>query len=245
MRVIARKEITQFFSGLTGFIAIGVFLLLCGLLLFIIPSNSVLDFNILDYGVASLEKFFKLAPWVLLLLIPAITMRLFSDEYKVGTIEILKTKPLQAWQLVLGKYYGALAIVFIALLPTLIYVIAVKSISTNSNLDFGSIIGSYFGLFFLAAVFVAIGLCCSSFTHNVVTSFLVSMFCCLIFYFLFTAISKISFFKGGIDYYLEALGLDFHYRSISRGVVDTRDIVYFITTIFLFLTITYRNIIKR
>jgi ABC-2 type transport system permease protein len=242
---ICKKEISQFFSSLTGYIAIGAFLLLCGLLLFIIPSNNVLDYNILDYGYASLDKFFKLAPWVLLLLIPAITMRLFSDEFKVGTFEILQTKPLTKWQIIFGKYFGALSIVLIALLPTLIYVFAIKALSTHTGIDAGSILGSYLGLFFLAAVFVAIGLCCSSFTNNAVAAFLISILVGLLMYFFFTAVSRMSFVKSGMDYYIENLGVDFHYRSISRGVLDTRDIIYFITTIFLFLGITYRNIEKR
>jgi ABC-2 type transport system permease protein len=242
---ICKKEVFQFFSSLTGYIAIGVFLLLCGLLLFIVPTNNVLDYNMLDNGYATMDKFFKLAPWVLLLLIPAITMRLFSDEFKIGTYEILQTKPLTQWQIVWGKYLGALIIVAIALIPTLIYVFAMKALSTQTGIDVGSIIGSYLGLFFLAAVFVAIGMCCSSFTNNSVAAFMISVLVCLLIYFFFTAVSRMSFLKGGIDYYIESLGLDFHYRSISRGVIDTRDLIYFFTTILLFLGITYKNLGKR
>ncbi len=245
MLTIIKKEIQQFFSSLTGYIAIAVFLLLCGLLLFIVPSNNVFDYNMIDYGYASLEKFFKLAPWVLLFLIPSITMRLFADEFKSGTFEILKTKPITNWQLILGKYFGAFSIVVIALLPTLIYVLAMQKLSANAGLDTASIIGSYIGLLFLAGVFLAISLCCSSFTGNAVVAFMISILLCLMVYFLFTAISRISFFKGGFDYYLESLGLDFHYRSISRGVLDTRDLIYFATTIFLFLSICYKNLLKK
>ncbi len=242
---VAKKEIFQFFSSLTGYIAIGSFLFITGLLLFVIPSNNVLDFNILDYGYASAIKFFKLAPWIFLLLIPAITMRLFSDEFKVGTFEILQTKPLTKWQIIFGKYFGALSIVAIAIIPTIIYVFAIKSLSTSTGIDVGTTIGSYIGLFFLAAVFVAIGLCCSSFTNNAVVAFMISVVLCLLVYFLCTAISRVSIFKGGLDYYIESFGLDFHYKSISRGLIDTRDIIYFLTTIFLFLSITYHNLNKR
>jgi ABC-2 type transport system permease protein len=242
---VCKKEIRQFFSSLTGYIAIVVFLLLNGLLLFIVPSNNVLDYNILDYGYASLDKFFKLAPWVLLLLIPAITMRLLADEFKTGTWEILQTRPLTRWQIVLGKYFGALAITGIAILPTLVYVLVVKALSTATGIDNGAIIGSYLGLFFLAACFTAIGLACSSFTQNSVAAFIISVLVCLLMYFFFSAISRSAALQGGADYYIEMLGLDFHYRSISRGVVDTRDIIYFITVIGLFLVIAWKNAGRR
>jgi ABC-2 type transport system permease protein len=242
---VVKKEVSQFFSSLTGYIAIIVFLLLCGLLLFIIPSNNVLDFNMLDYGYASLEKFFKLAPWVLLLLVPAITMRLLSEEFKTGTFEVLKTKPLTSWQIILGKYFGALGIVFIALVPTIVYVFAIKALSANNGIDLGSTIGSYVGLFFLVSVFVSIGLCCSSFTTNAVAAFIISVLVCMVMYFFFAAISRMEIFKGGIDYYIESIGLDFHYKSISRGVLDTRDLVYFLSAILLFLGITYKSLLKK
>lgn len=242
---ICKKEIRQFFSSLTGYIAIIVFLLLCGLLLFIVPSNNVLDYNILDSGYASLDNFFKLAPWVLLLLIPAITMRLLADEFKAGTWEILQSRPITRLQIVLGKYLGALVIVVAALLPTGVYVLAVNALSSGPGIDAGVIAGSYLGLLLLAAVFTAIGLCCSSFTSNAVAAFIISVLICLIMNFLFTAISRAGAFSGGADYYIEMLGLDFHYRSISRGVIDTRDLVYFAAVIFLFLTITWKNTARR
>jgi ABC-2 type transport system permease protein len=245
MFTLVKKEVAHFFSSLTGYMIIATFLLLCGLLLFVIPSNAVMDFNLLDYGYVTLEKFFQLAPWVLLLLVPPITMRSFADEYKTGTIEILRTKPLNSWQIVLGKYFGALFIVFIAIIPTVVYTIAVQSLSSQNGLDGGALVGAYLGLFFLAAVFVAIGICCSSFTANAVVAFVVSIVVCFLFYFLFTAISKISIFKGGVDYYIESLGLDFHYKSISRGVLDTRDIIYFLVAIGLFLTIAFKNLHKK
>jgi len=237
---VCKKEFRQFFSSLTGYIAIIVFLLLNGLFLFVFP-----DSNLLDFGYATLDKFFELAPWILLLLIPAITMRSFAEEFKSGTFEILQTKPLSSWQTVFGKYLGALLVVWIALLPTLVYVISIQQLSAEGGIDMGATIGSYIGLFFLSAVFTAIGICCSSFTSNAVVAFIISGFACFLIYSGFNAISRIPALQSGADYYIEMLGIDFHYRSISRGVIDSRDIIYFISVIGLFLSITHRNLVKR
>ncbi len=215
-------------------------MLLCGVFLFLLPQSSILDNNY-----ATLDKFFELAPWVLLFLVPAITMHSLSEEFKTGTFEILKTKPLSAWQIVLGKYIAILMVMLIVILPTLIYIITIKSLSTQGTIDSGSITGSYVGLFLLAAVFAAVSLCCSGFTNNAVVAFLIGVFVCLILYFGFNAISKISFFANGLDYYIEMLGIDFHYKSISRGVIDTRDVVYFFSIIFLSLLITVKNICRK
>lgn len=237
---VCKKEFRQFFSSLTGYIAIVVFLLLNGLFLFVFP-----DTNILDFGYATLDKFFELAPWILLLLIPAITMRSFADEFKGGTFEILQTKPLSRWQVVGGKYFGSLLVVLIALLPTLIYIFTILQLSETGSIDAGAIIGSYIGLIFLVAVFVAIGICCSSFTNNAVVAFIVSAFVCFILYSGFNAISRIPALEAGGDYYVEMAGIDFHYRSVSRGVVDSRDIIYFLSVIGFFLVFTGRNLLKR
>jgi ABC-2 type transport system permease protein len=237
---VCKKEFRQFFSSLTGYIAIVVFLLLNGLFLFVFP-----DTNILDFGYATLDKFFELAPWILLLLIPAITMRSFADEFKGGTFEILQTKPLSRWQVVGGKYLGSLLVVFIALLPTLIYIITIQQLSETGGIDTGGIAGSYIGLIFLVAVFVAIGVCCSSFTNNAVVAFIVSAFMCFILYSGFNAISRVPALEAGADYYIEMAGIDFHYRSVSRGVVDSRDIIYFLSVIGFFLVFTGRNLLKR
>jgi len=237
---VCKKEFRQFFSSLTGYIAIVVFLLLNGLFLFVFP-----DTNLLDFGYATLDKFFELSPWILLLLIPAITMRSLAEEFKGGTFEILQTKPLSRWQIVFGKYLGALLVVWIALLPTLVYVISIQQLSAEGGIDTGAIIGSYIGLLFLSAVFTAIGVCCSSFTSNAVVAFIISGFACFIIYSGFNAISRIPALESGADYYIEMLGIDFHYRSISRGVIDSRDIIYFLSMIGLFLAITHRNLVKR
>jgi ABC-2 type transport system permease protein len=236
---VCKKELRQFFSSLTGYIAIIVFLLVNGLVLFVFEDN------ILDFGYATLDRFFQLAPWILLLLIPAITMRSFAEEFKTGTFEILQTRPLSRWQIVTGKYMGSLIVVFIALIPTVIYIFTIQRLSSNDGLDIGATIGSYIGLFFLAAVFTAISICSSSFTNNAVVAFIISLIGCALLYYGFSAISKLPALANGPDYYTEMLGIDFHYRSISRGLIDTRDIIYFLSVIFLFLAITNRNLMKR
>ena len=236
---ICKKELRQFFSSLTGYIAIIVFLLVNGLMLFVFEDN------ILDFGYATLDRFFQLSPWVLLLLIPAITMRSFADEFKGGTFEILQTRPLSRWQIVGGKYLGSLVVVLIALIPTIVYFFSIQALSSNEGIDTGATIGSYIGLFFLAAVFTAIGICISSFTNNAVVAFIISLIAWVLLYYGFSATSRLTMFAGGVDYYIEMLGIDFHYRSISRGVIDSRDIIYFLSMIFLFLTITDRNLLKR
>jgi ABC-2 type transport system permease protein len=234
---ICKKELRQFFSSLTGYIAIIVFLLANGLMLFVFEDN------ILDFGYATLDRFFQLAPWILLLLIPAITMRSFADEFKSGTFEILQTRPLSRWQIVSGKYFGSLVVLLIALLPTVVYFFSIQALSSNEGIDTGATIGSYIGLFFLAAVFTSIGVCVSSFTNNAVVAFIISLIACVLLYYGFSSMSRL--FDSGADYYIEMLGIDFHYRSISRGVIDTRDIIYFLSMIFLFLAITDRNLLKR
>lgn len=236
---ICKKELRQFFSSLTGYIAIIVFLLVNVLVLF------VFDDNVFDFGYATLNRFFQLAPWILLLLIPAITMRSFAEEFKTGTYEILQTRPLSRWQIVGGKYFGSLVVVFIALLPTIIYIISIQRLSSNEGLDMGATIGSYIGLFFLAAVFTAISICCSSFTNNAVVAFITSLIGCALLYYGFSAISKLPALSNGPDYYVEMLGIDFHYRSISRGLIDSRDIIYFLSMVLLFFAITNRNLLKR
>jgi ABC-2 type transport system permease protein len=241
MWAVCKKDLRQFFSGLTGYVAIIAFLLLNGLMLFVFR-----DSNILDDGYASLDNYFSLAPWVLLLLIPAITMRLFSEELRAGTIETLKTRPLTRVQIVGGKYLSALLVVLLALLPTLIYIVSIKSLEAgNASLDTGGIIGSYIGLALLCASFTAIGTWCSSFTANAIVAFLASAFGCFLLYSGFTSLSKLPNFSGGADYYLGMLGVDFHYQSISKGVLDSRDVLYFISLIFFFLFLTQRRLSKK
>ena len=236
---VCKKELRQFFSSLTGYIAIIVFLLVNGLVLFVFEDN------IFDFGYATLDRFFQLAPWILLLLIPAITMRSFAEEFNTGTYEILQTRPLTRWQIIGGKYLGSLIVVFIALLPTIIYILSIQRLSSTEGVDMGATAGSYIGLFFLASVFTAISICSSSFTNNSVVAFITSLLGCALIYYGFSAISRMPALANGPDYYVEMIGIDFHYRSISRGLIDTRDLIYFLSVIFLFFSITNRNLLKR
>ena len=233
---ICQKEINQFFSSLTGYIAIILFLLINGIFLFLLKDSSILDF-----GYASLDNFFELAPWVLLFLVPSLTMRTFSEEFRAGTFEIIKTMPVTELKIVVGKYIAVLVLILFSILPTLIYVFTIHSLS-QTTIDSGGISGSYAGLFLLASTFASIGLFCSSLTNNGVVAFLLSAFVCLLLYFGFNALSKIQVFQGNADYYIEMLGIDFHYRSISRGVLDSRDVVYFFSLIVLTLYGTSKNL---
>ena len=241
MYSIFLKEIKGYFSSLVGYVVVIVLLLICGLFMWILPAT-----NLLDFGFLSMDKFFAFAPWVLLFLIPAITMRMFPDELKSGTIEILLTKPVTEMQIILGKFFASLALVLIALLPTVIYVFSMRFLASEGHtLDTGGILGSYIGLFFLAASFCGIGIFASSLTSNQIVGFLSSLIGCLVLYFGFEAISKIPAFSSGLDYILSASGLASHYNNISRGVVDTRDIIYFATVVVLFILATQIVLKKR
>lgn len=236
---LCKKELRQFFGSLTGYLVVAVFLAASGLVLFVFEDN------ILDFGYATLDRFFILAPWLLLLLIPAITMRSFAEEFRTGTYELLATQPLSKASLVLGKYLGALLVVLIALLPTFIYGVAIESLATGEGLDKGAVLGSYLGLFLLAAVFTMIGVYCSSLTANTVVAFLLALVVSVLLYYGFTAISRLPVFSAGADYWIEWLGIDQHYQSISRGLVDSRDLIYFISMGLLFFFLTIRNLLQR
>ncbi len=233
MIAILRKEINSFFSSPIGYLVIGVFLVVNGLFLWVFRGS----YNILDSGFASLEPFFTLAPWIFLFLIPAITMKSFSEEKKQGTLELLLTKPISHWQLVLGKYLGALVLVLLALVPTLLYVWAIYSLGKpEGNLDTGAIIGSYLGLMFLGGCYTAVGVFASALTTNQLVSFMLAVFLCFAGFFAFEAVANLNLESGTFG--IEDLGLSEHYKSISRGVVDTRDLVYFLSFIVFFLALT-------
>lgn len=241
MLAIFKKEINQFFSSVTGYVAIIAFLLANGLFLFVFPETSLLN-----SGYANLDPLFELAPMIYLLLIPAITMRSFADEFKSGTMELLSTKPLTWWQIVTGKYLGSLLIVVLSLIPTIVYYIAIRVLSAPPGQpDNGGIIGAYTGLLLLGAVFTAIGIWASSLTSNAVVAFLIAVFTCFICYNGFDALSKIPAFSGGADYYLQMAGIRFHYTSISRGVIDSRDVVYFLSIIALMLYLTKTSLQRK
>ena len=241
MWIICKKEVSQFFSNLTGYLAILLFLLLNGLFLFFFSS-----FNILDFGYASLENFFTLAPFVLLVLIPATTMRLLTDEWKSGTMEILLTRPVSTRSIIVGKYLASFIVITLALIPTLIYPVCLQFLAAdNQALDWGATSGAYIGLLFLCSSFAAISLCISSFTQNAIVAFLTGAFACFIAYKGFDAISQLEIFRGKGDYIILQLGMEYHFRSIARGVIDTRDLIYFISLTYLFLHITIHRISVR
>ncbi|MFO0415395.1 MAG: Gldg family protein, partial [Bacteroidota bacterium] len=238
---LCKKEFRQFFSNLTGYLAIGLFLLLNGLFLFFFSS-----FNILDYGYASLDNYFTLAPYVLLILIPAITMRQISDEWKSGTMELLQTGPLTNLQIIGGKYLAALLVTAIAILPTFTYALSISLLSAAETiLDKGAWFGSYLGLFLLCGVFCAISLLAGSFTQNSVVAFLTGALGCFVFYQGFDALSSLRFFQTGADFYIQQAGLEYHYRSISKGILSLSDLIYFFSLIFLFIYFTVRRIAKN
>ena len=241
MITLFRKEISSFFSSLIGYIVITVFLLINGLFLWVFP----LEFNILDFGYASIENLFMLAPIVFLFLIPAITMRLFADEKKSGTIEILLTQPLTDLEIILAKYFAGLVLVLFSLLPTLIYFFSVYQLGLPpGNIDTGGMWGSYIGLLFLGASFVAIGLFSSSITDNQIVSFIIAIFLCGFLYIGFEFIYSLDLF-GNIDLFIKSLGINAHYTSMSRGVIDTRDVIYFLSVIALFIILTKFSLASR
>jgi ABC-2 type transport system permease protein len=235
MLAILRKEINSFFSSSIGYLVIALFLILNGLFLWFFES----DFNIFDYGFADLTPFFTLAPWILIFLIPAITMRSFSEEKRLGTLELLLTKPISGWHIVLGKYFGAFVLILLALIPTLTYVYTVWTLGNPvGNLDVGSTLGSYFGLLFLIAAYTSIGVLTSTLSQNQIVAFIVAVFICFFMYFGFEGIASTDIF-GDFNGLVEKIGMKTHFDSIARGVIDTRDVIYFvsITDFFLFLTV--------
>ena len=234
MFTLLKKELSTFFSSLIGYIVIIVFLLINGLFMWVFRGQS----NILDAGYSNIETLFIISPWVFLFLVPAITMRLFADEKKTGTIELLFTRPLSDLQIILAKYFAGLLLVLFALLPTLIYFYSAYILGNPvGNIDIGGTWGSYIGLFFLSAVYVAIGVFSSSLTENQIIAFIIGMLSCFFFYIGFEYISELSFLQFMENTVLN-LGINEHYKSISRGVIDTRDLIYFFVIIALFIVLT-------
>ncbi len=239
MWMICKKEWQQFFASLTGYLVLGVFLGLTGLLFFVFPDTSLLNF-----GYASLAPFFQLMPWLLLFLIPAITMRSISEEMRTGTYEILQTLPLSLRQIIVGKYWGVLFIVLIALVPTIVYAFSMQALSITGGIDLGATIGSYISLFLLAGVFAAIGIYASSVTNNTIAAFGLGGLLSFALFAGFTAIAKLSLFSGGADYYIELMGIQLHAANISRGVLAASDIIYFVAVIGFFLYMTQLQLTK-
>lgn len=234
MYTLFRKEISGFFSTLTGYIVIIVFLVINGLFMWVFPGA----YNVLDSGYATLDTLFVIAPWVFLFLAPAVTMRMFADEKKSGTIELLYTRPLTDFQIIFAKYLAGLVLVLFSILPALIYFYSVYQLGNPvGNIDTGGTWGSFIGLFFLAAIYVAIGVLSSSFTENQIVAFVLGMLLCFLIYIGFDYLSQLSLFRS-IDGFIINLGINEHYKSMSRGVIDSRDMIYFISVIAFFLLVT-------
>ena len=235
------KELNTFFSSLTGYISIVIFLLLTGLFLWVFSDTSIINYNY-----ASLGQLFTIAPLVFMFLIPAITMSSFSDEKQRGTLELLVTKPLTDWDIVAGKYLAALALAIIALIPTLIYYYSIVQLgSPKGNIDTGAVIGSYIGLIFLAGIFTSAGIFLSSITSNQIVAFILTAFVCFLLFWAFDFLSATPLFFGKMDNFVKGLGIEFHYDNISKGRIDTRDIFYFVSMIGLFLWLTIVSLDKR
>jgi ABC-2 type transport system permease protein len=234
MIALLKKEIATYLSSLIGYVVIAVFVLITGLFLWIFQG----EFNILDSGFSSIEPLFFISPWVFMFLIPAITMRSFAEEKRSGTIELLFTRPLTDLQIISAKYLAGLLLVIIAILPTLVYYITVYKLgSPVGNIDSGGTWGSYIGLLFLAAGYIAIGIFASSITNNQIVSFLFAAMMC---FFMYTGFSSLASFElfGSLDNKIIKLGIQDHYNAMSRGLIDTRDVVYFIALIAIFLILT-------
>ncbi len=238
---IFRKELNTFFSSLIGYVVIGVFLTVLGLVLFVFPDSSLLESPF-----ATLDPLFDLAPVVFLFLAPAITMRLFAEEHMFGTMELLMTKPLRDGDIVLGKFLAALALLLFALLPTMLYFTTIYRLGQpQGNLDSGAVAGSYLGLLFLGGAFVSIGLFASSLSRNQIVAFLLATVLGFVFYYGFFYISRLPFLVGWGDDVVQMIGMDYHYHSISRGVLDSRDLVYFLSVIVFFLAASLVSLDRR
>lgn len=239
MLSIFNKEVGTFFNSLIGYIVIGVFLMLSGLFMWLYPSS-----NILDYGYAEMTSFFDFSPYIFLFLIPAITMRMFSEEFRSGTIELLFTKPVSVYGIIFGKYLATIFIVVLALLPTLVYYFSIYSLGNPpGNIDSAAVVGSYFGLVFLSSAYAAIGLFTSSVTKNQVVAFILAAVLC---YFFYDGLGQLSqLFRGGLQFYINYLSISFHYSSLGKGLIDSRNILYLLSFTFLFIFFTKLSLNKK
>jgi ABC-2 type transport system permease protein len=241
MLAIFRKEISGFFSSLTGYIVILVFLLINSLFMWIFPG----EWNIFDTGYAGLDTLFFLSPWVFLFLVPAVTMRMIAEEKRLGTIELIYSRPITERGIIWGKYLASILLVLLALLPGLIYYISVYMLGeTPGNLDKGGTLGAFIGLFFLASVYASAGIFASSVTDNQVVAFILAVLIC---FFLFMGFDSFAYLPGlkKIDEFVIRLGIDEHYKSVSRGVIDIKDVVYFISVAMIFNEATRLVLLSR
>lgn len=226
MYPILLKEFNSYLNALIAYMVISVFLISIGLYMWVFPESSVLE-----YGFADMQTLFVMAPWIFLFLIPAITMRTFAEEKRSGTLELLLTRPLTDMQIILGKYFACLLLAVLALLPTLLYYFTVYHLgSPPGNVDSAAVVGSYLGLVLLAAVFSSIGIFASSLTDNQIVSFILAVFLCLVIYSGFDSIASIDVW-GTFSYFITQLGISYHYNSFSKGLIDSRDVLYFLSVI--------------
>jgi ABC-2 type transport system permease protein len=233
MFTVFKREISSFLSSLIAYIVIVVFLLVTGLFMWVFP-----DYSLLDYGYASLDQLFVIGPWLFMFLIPAITMRFFSEEKRTGTIELLFTKPVTDLQIILGKFFAGFALVIFAVLPTVLYAITLWFLADPvGNIDTGGILGSYIGLLLLGAVFVSIGIFASAITDNQIVAFILGLFLCFFMYSAFDSLKLLNL-PVKTQLILEQLGISSHFYAMGKGVIDTRDLVYFGSVICLFVMLT-------
>jgi ABC-2 type transport system permease protein len=241
MFAIFTKELRNFFSSLTGYISAIVFLLIIGLIMWVIPG----DLNVLESGYATLDSLFSIAPWVFLFLVPAVTMRTFSEEKRSGTIELILTRPISDTQMVLGKFFASVVLVLIILIPALLFYLSVYLLGNPvGNIDTGGTWGSFIGLFFLASAYAAVGIFTSSLTDNQIVSFILSMLLCFLLYTGLNSLALLDVFSG-VKYSLVSMSISEHYSSMSRGVIDTRDVVYFVALSALFIIFTRTKLESR
>lgn len=233
MLAVFKRELFSFLNSLMAYITIGIFLLACGLMFWFFPDTSILE-----YGYAEMDGFFSLAPYLFMFLISAICMRSFAEERREGTYVLLATKPITTMQIILAKYLACLVLVLFSLLPTLVYYYSIYELGLpKGNIDTGAVIGSYIGLFLLGSAFAAMAIFASSITKSQVIAFAVSVFICFLTYVGFDALSKVSAFAL-MENMLLNLSVAAHYQSISRGVLDSRDVIYFLSFVAVFLGLT-------
>ena len=241
MLAIFRKEISGFFSSLTGYIVIIVFLLVNSLFMWVFPG----ELNILDSGYAGLDSLFFISPWVFLLLVPAITMRMIAEEKHLGTIELIYSKPITERAVIYGKYFASVSLVLLSLIPCLIYYLSVYYLGeTHGNLDIGGTWGAFTGLFFLASIYASVGLFASSLTENQVIAFIIAVMLCFI---LFAGFDSFAYLPGlkKLDEIVIGLGINEHYKSMSRGVIDINDVIYFLSVVVIFNEATRLKMLSR
>jgi ABC-2 type transport system permease protein len=237
MKQIFVKEFTGFFGSLIAYIVMTVFLVTVGLFTWVFPEQSILN-----YGYADLGTFFSVAPYVFIFLLPALTMRMFAEERKMGTLELLLTRPVTVGQIVLGKYAAVVALSLLTLLPTVLYYVTLYQLGNpTGNLDTSGIVGSYIGLIFMAALFGAVGLWASSLTSNQIVAFLVAAFFCFLLYAGMDSLADLLN-AGTWNLYVKQLGASYHYEAMSLALIDSRDIIYFVSMVGLFLFFTVLRI---